>query len=316
MQRVVVIPVYNDWVSVHEVVQRLDRALAPLPGENHVLLVDDGSTQGGPQAYPAGAGIAAVSVLRLRRNLGHQRALAVGLSYVEDALPCDQVVVMDGDGEDAPEDVPRLVAALHDAAAPRVVFAERRGRSEGTWFRLAYFCYRLLYRLLTGHAIRFGNFSAMHYTTLGRLVAVSELWNHYASAVLKARIPFATVPTDRGRRLAGKPQMSLQGLIHHGLSSISVFADVVGIRIMLAAGLVMLLLVVLLAVVVGIRLFTELAIPGWASIIAGVLAVLLFQAFVLLAVFVLVSLYARTVSEVLPGRDYRHYVLRVDPAGH
>ena len=41
-----------------------------------------------------------------------------------------------------------------------------------------------------------------------RLVVVSELWNHYAAAVLRSRIPYAIIPTDRGTRIAGKPTMN------------------------------------------------------------------------------------------------------------
>ena len=64
-------------------------------------------------------------MLQLRRNLGHQRAIAVGLAYAEEHDPCDVVVIMDGDGEDDPKDVPRLLACCRQAGGREIVFAER-----------------------------------------------------------------------------------------------------------------------------------------------------------------------------------------------
>jgi len=48
--------------------------------------------------------------------MGHQRAIAIGLS-VQNHAPCDTFVVMDGDGEDKPEQVPELLEALKESAA-------------------------------------------------------------------------------------------------------------------------------------------------------------------------------------------------------
>ena len=76
--------------------------------------------------------IARVDVLRLRRNVGHQRAIAIGLAFIHAHRPCRAVVVMDADGEDRPSDVPRLLARLDAAGDPAIVFAERTRRSSGT----------------------------------------------------------------------------------------------------------------------------------------------------------------------------------------
>ena len=109
---------------------------------------------------------------------------------------------MDADGEDAAEDVPRLVAAL-GAGEAAIVFAGRSARSEGPLFRVFYEIYRLMHRLLTGRRIWFGNFSIVPARLLPRLVLLSELWNHYPSAVVKARIPFTSIPLPRAPRLGG-----------------------------------------------------------------------------------------------------------------
>ena len=95
---VVLIPVFNDWASLEQLLPRLDRELSRSGLEVDVLVVDDGSLldfEGFGQGDSFDA-IRRVDVLRLRRNLGHQRAIAVGLAYVEDCLSSSAVVVMDG----------------------------------------------------------------------------------------------------------------------------------------------------------------------------------------------------------------------------
>src|SRR5438128_7322123 len=111
MRIAIVIPVYNDWEPLQIVIERLDAELAASALRASLLLVDDASTVM-PHDLVRGSlqSIDEVRLLTLRRNVGHQRAIAVGLAYVHEHIACDAVVVMDADGEDDPADVPRLVA--------------------------------------------------------------------------------------------------------------------------------------------------------------------------------------------------------------
>jgi polyisoprenyl-phosphate glycosyltransferase len=307
---VVLMPVYDDWPLIPPLLGRLDAALAGagLPAE--VVLADDGSTTPPDQRLLEGArfqAIVAVTVLHLGRNVGHQRALAIGLAYIHASRDCRAVVIMDADGEDAPEDVPRLVAA-HDAGQGTVVFAGRSARSEGLRFRMFYELYRLMHRLLTGRRIWFGNFSIVPSRLLPRLVLLSELWNHYPSAIIKARIPFASIPLPRAPRLGGRSHMGLTGLIIHGLGAISVHGDVIGVRALMATVVAIVLCVVGIVTVVFIRAVTDLAIPGWASAVVGLLIAILLQAVLLSLVFIFVTLNSRAYAAVIPRRDYADYL--------
>ena len=86
-----------------------------------VLVVDDCSPEQPGELFRLGPlkSLATVDVLPLRRNLGHQRAIAIGLAYVEQHIDNRCVVVMDSDGEDSPEDVPRLLASSNKKGATR-----------------------------------------------------------------------------------------------------------------------------------------------------------------------------------------------------
>jgi polyisoprenyl-phosphate glycosyltransferase len=131
--------------------------------------------------------------------------------------------------------VPRLVAQLQRDKATAIVFAERRRRSEGLLFTILYHTYRLMHKVLTGVSVRVGNFSAVPRHLLSSIVAVSELWNHYAAAVVKARLPYTTIPTRRGTRLHGRSSMRFVSLVTHGLSAMSVFGDAIGVRLLIAS---------------------------------------------------------------------------------
>jgi hypothetical protein len=314
---VVLLPVYNDWRPLSLVLERLDAVLAEAGLLADVVVVDDGSP--GPPEAPVGRPgetLASITVLHLARNVGHQRAIAIGLAWIAAARPGRTVVVMDADGEDAPEDVPRLVEVSR-RAGPRIVFARRAERSEGLLFRACYRLYLALYRLLTGTSISFGNFSVVPGPLLSRLVLLSELWNHYPSAVVKARLPFETLPVARARRLAGQSHMNLVSLVLHGLGGIAVHGDIIGVRALIATLVAIVLCLVGIGVVVGIRFATDLAIPGWASYVVGLLVAILLQTVSLSLVFVFMILNSRNYSAVIPRRDYPDYIAseeRVDPA--
>jgi polyisoprenyl-phosphate glycosyltransferase len=305
----VLIPVYNDWEALSLLLPRLDRALQTAGRTARVCVVDDGSTVSTPAARPEPyLAIEGVDVLVLRRNLGHQRAIAIGLAHLAHEGRTGAVVVMDGDGEDAPEDVPRLLASLELEGCDTVVFAERRRRSEGPLFAGFYAIYRWLHWLLTGIPVRVGNFSALPARHLQSVVVVSEVWNHYAAAIFKAKLPRTSIPTTRAQRLCGQSRMNFVSLVGHGLSALSVHAEVVGVRLLVVVLALSVLMTTVLVGVIGIRIFTDLAIPGWATMAAGLLLVLLSQAVAFAVSFVFLVLHARSQPLFIPARDYQYFV--------
>src|SRR5579864_7699623 len=309
---VILIPVYDDWQAARLLLQDLDQALAEYPAAFEVLFVDDGSRESMPEGFATQPlrTLRAVDILRLRRNLGHQRAIAVGLVYVYEQLPCRAVVVMDADGEDRPADILTQAQRFEQEGGQSVVFAARAKRLEGPLFRALYQVYRLVHRILTGDSVRIGNFSIVPFESLGRLVVVPEVWNHYAAAVVRSRLRFDTIPIARGRRLAGKSKMNFIGLLLHGLSAFFVYGDIVGARLLVGITLALLLEFAALAVGVGVRFAVSPDILGLTVYLAAILGIILLQAIpiALILVFVVIG---RTNTGFLPIRDCPYFVSSV-----
>lgn len=309
-QLYVCIPVYDDWEAAARMLALLDEVVAGVAWEVRVLLVDDGSSEPAPASLPfAPKALKSVDVLPLRRNLGHQRAIAIGLTQIYRQHPCDAVLVMDADGEDAPGDVVKLLAELERHGSRRMVFAQRARRSEGFRFWAGYQVYKGMHRALTGRRVEVGNFSVVPWALLERLVGVSEIWNHYPAGVFKARIPVAQVPVPRAKRLAGRSKMNWVALVAHGLSAISVQGEIVGVRLVcLAAGLIGLAFLGLLTLL-GLQLFSRVAVPDWATTASLLLFVLILGLLSMLTLPVLFVLQSRERYSFLPLRDHQHYVL-------
>jgi glycosyltransferase involved in cell wall biosynthesis len=282
----VVVPVFNDWAALQPLVAGLAAASAEGP-RPRLVIVDDGSSESGPDlAALAGTGLSG-EILRLHHNLGHQGAIAVGLRHVVAKDEDGAIAIMDGDGEDRPENLPRLLAALGGEAAG-IVVAERARRQAPLGFRVFYRIYSIIFRLLTGTHLGFGNFCALGPEAARRVAHMPEVTIHLAATLLLSRLWIRRLAMDRGARYDGRSKMSFVALTGHGLRSIAVFGETVLTRIVIAAvwlaGLgALTLLIVLLMKLSG------LASPGWTTTVAGVVLGLVAQIVVasLLGLFVI-----------------------------
>jgi hypothetical protein len=303
------IPVYNDWAAITLLLPLIDDSLASANLYAMVVLVNDASSDPVPDNIIAFHPRAIVSarLLNLRRNLGHQRAIAVGLTHIQVTLAPKALVIMDGDGEDDPSDIPRLYAAMNDSMQT-LTFAARRKRSEGALFRFFYWLYRFIHLLVTGIPVNVGNFSVVPSSALQQLVVVSELWNHYAAAVFRARIPYKLVATKRANRIAGESTMNFVGLVGHGFSALAVHGERVGVRLLVAAVVPLVTLVLLFGGITLVSAATSTAIPPWVASGIGTAAVVFMQLLVLVSMFTMFTLYGRTGASFIPLRDYHFFI--------
>ena len=134
----IIIPVYNEAANLRPVVERI-RSLGLLRAE--VIVVDDGSTDGSAEvALDAGA-----SVIRHPYNIGNGAAVKSGIRAARGRV----LVLIDGDGQHKPEDIPKLLAAATDHHM--VVGA----RAKGSKLRFHRYAANVAYNLFASYVTRF-----------------------------------------------------------------------------------------------------------------------------------------------------------------
>lgn len=270
---IVVTPVYEDVEACSCLFKELKTQLGDAV---FVVAVDDGSVR---QPLCIGSLEAACVdgvILKLRRNVGHQRAIAIGLSYVSEHVdPRQRVVVMDSDGEDLPATLPTLLSQLESDIVD-VAVAQRKSRVETFRFKAFYAVYKRFFSLMTGRSISFGNFMALKAVAVKRLVAMQELSIHIAGAVLASKLRTAVCPLDRGPRYAGQSKMNFVGLALHGFKALMVFAEDVLVRVGIACVVIAALSVIGSVAAVSLKVL-GFSTPGWFSVALGILVLMFMQ---------------------------------------
>ncbi|WP_026631987.1 glycosyltransferase [Dyadobacter alkalitolerans] len=307
---VIIIPQFNDWEALNLLIQKINADLKASILQNTTLfIVDDCSSKERTQPFVHFGG-KEIKVLRLYRNLGHQKAIAIGLSYVAEHIAADKVIVMDADGEDAPSDI-NLLAERSLQEPGKIIFAERNKRTENFLFRSFYVIYKMLFKLLTGKVITFGNFSLVPQNRLQNLVRVSEIWNNYPGGIIRSRIPYDSVLTNRAKRLAGESKMNFVSLVLHGLSAISVLVDTTAVRILIFSIFMSGIAIAFIIFIIFLKLIGN-ATPGWASTLGSTLMILMLQSFLISLFLVFMVLQYRSQQHFIPAVHYRDFVEKVD----
>jgi hypothetical protein len=295
-------PCFNDWAALRLLLPEVDRAMTGSKWCASVLIVDDASTEPIPDHWPGESfgSIESVTVLHLRCNLGHQRALALGLYHAHEFIDAAAVLVMDGDGEDRAEDLPKLLEEFERGGRRGAVFAARTRRMESLAFQFFYRAFRVVHRVLTGIEVRVGNFSVLPRSAVVRLMGSSDLWNHYAAAVDRGRLPRRLLPLARGKRLEGKSRMNFVSLLIHGLAAMSVFSDTISARLLAASA-------VFAVLGAGSIVWTGMGVT------AGILLALAAQSLTFAALFALAIVSRRSSANFLLLRDAPYFILDSTP---
>ncbi len=310
---VIVFPILNDWKALKVLLASLDEQFSHRKERPMVVIAEDGGSEDVQKEFEGVSfkAIKKIRVLRLVRNFGHQRAIAIALSHIAECIPCKVSIVMYGDGEDSPNDVFCLIDKCTKEDNKKIIFAKRAKRSENLQFRSLYEVYQLIFAVLTGSHLRYGNFSIIPYRLLLRVVLISEIWNHFSSAVVKAKIPHGEVPLIRAHRLAGFSKMTFTSLIYHGMSAISVYADIIGVRIFLGTLVPLVLSLLAIFFIFWVRLFHQYDLPGWASVMVLGIFLNFVQIASVALLFMFLMLLQRNQQGVIPKKDYHCYIYSV-----
>ena len=101
---IILIPVYNDWKSVLKLLEEIDIKISKWNVEVSVIVINDASTEAKPENKLIFRNIKSLRVMNMKKNQGHARCYATGLKFLTEKESFDYAILMDGDGEDRPEE--------------------------------------------------------------------------------------------------------------------------------------------------------------------------------------------------------------------
>ncbi len=268
MQLSIVLPSYNEEEVLYETSSRLLKLFEKLiekkkiDDASRICFVDDGSRD---KTWSIIEELSAkhlhVSGIKLSRNRGHQNALLAGLFTVEG----DVVISIDADLQDDIEIIEEMIDSYNEGND--IVYAVRKKRTTDTAFKRASAegFYKLMH--LMGVDIVFNH---ADYRLMSRR-AIEELKNFKeVNLFLRAMIPFvgfssSNVYYDRAERFAGESKYPLKKMLSFAWDGITSFS-VMPLRFITATGFIIFIATLMMSAwVLWIKLFSEEAVPGWAS---------------------------------------------------
>jgi glycosyltransferase involved in cell wall biosynthesis len=258
----VILPVFNERENIPLLLNRLDEVAFKIGQEARLtyLFVNDGSTDGTTELLQQiHDDRSDIRIVNLLHNFGHNAALAAGLDHFE----ADAALVMDADLQDPPEALVEMFQSWKRGA--KTVVAERASRKErnSIFFKTFYF---LLHKVSKNHPpINFGTHSLLDHTVIERLRTLKERNRYFPGLVGFSSHEIARVSVDRQGRAHGKSRVGFWGLVQLAVTAFLSFSST-PVRLVSIVGLMASLAATIGgAAIVWIKLFTDKAIPGWAS---------------------------------------------------
>jgi glycosyltransferase involved in cell wall biosynthesis len=178
----ILIPIFNDWESLEKLLNEINDNIKNIKGAQFdCVVVNDCSTIKNPK-IKIPPKINSIRIIHMSKNKGHARCNAFGIKYLSENINFDHLILMDGDGEDRPEEIELLVKkALSDVNTS--VVAKRIKRSEGIFFQFLYQLHKVITLMFTGKNINFGNYSCLTKNDVNILSTKASLWSSFSGSL-------------------------------------------------------------------------------------------------------------------------------------
>ncbi len=215
------LPLYNDWQSLQRLLEEINSQIKNLKKKAEIFVIDDNSKSQLKINIKNFNNIKKINIIRLNKNLGSQKAISIGLRYIQSLKKKSIITVLDSDGED---DSSKILEMINCAEKNKnsIVVSCRSKRKEGIFFNLLYSIHKTITYLFSAKLINFGNYSSFDSKNLEKILVNSSTWFAYSSAVAK-NCNIIKLFAERKKRFFGKSQLSFMGLFLHSLRVNCVF---------------------------------------------------------------------------------------------
>lgn len=264
----IVVPVFNEQENIDVFYQEICLHMGRMPYAFELIFVDDGSKDATRQLIERlAAKDKRVRGLILARNFGHQIALSCGLDHADG----DAVITMDGDMQHPPEMLPALLAKWEEGF--EVVQTIRKNTEGVSWFKN--FTSRMFYRLMNAVSKVRVQEGGSDFRLLDRKVVLSFRRYHERARFIRgmvSAIGYRQIQIDfvAPKRFAGKSKFSFGKMLHFAIDGITAYSKL-PLRFAFYIGLLFGMISIGVTLhVIYIKLFTDEAVPGWATISASI----------------------------------------------
>jgi hypothetical protein len=260
---IILIPIYNDWNSLNILLKKIID-LKIFIEKTKVIIVNDFSKE---KIYIKKFLLKKklnIKVINLKKNIGSQRCIAVGLSYIKKNYLNSNIIIMDGDGEDNPLLIKKLLN-FSIKKENKIIVVNRTIRTENILIKILYEINFINFFLLTHKFIRFGNFSLLKSTALSKIKNSKDLWLAYPSTIIKNFTNIKMIFAKKEMRYAGQSKMSYFNLFTHVIRILSVlrkkiffnsfFYIIFLILLYICTNKILLLILILYLILLNILLF-------------------------------------------------------------
>ena len=214
---VILTPVYNDWKNLEKLLEKINRIFYKrLKSKFELVVVNDCSQEIYNYKKLKLKTIRKVNIISLYKNVGSQRAIAIGIRYLNNIYRKKKfiTIIIDSDGQDNPNVISKLLSI--NEQKPSFSIAINRGqRKESNLFRIFYEIYCLTIRFFYFKKIRFGNFSLIVSNHLKKISNKSDLWCAFPPTLSKNINQIVHLTVNREKRYGGDSKMNFFGLIRH-----------------------------------------------------------------------------------------------------
>jgi len=265
----VVVPVFNEVETIDVFYARMKKVLESLsPMSYELIFVDDGSRDG---SFAKLTGLAdhdtRVRVVKLSRNFGHQNAVTAGV----DTAQGDAVVIIDADLQDPPEVIPSMFRKWREGYD--VVYGVRENREGEKWMKryTAALFYRLMKRITRIEIpVDVGDFRLMSRRVVDKFKQIRERDRFIRGLVSWVGFRQTGVMYKREKRYAGETKYPIGKMIKFSLDGITSFSQA-PLKIATWIGYGVSLIALLYTMIIIVEKFMGMTVPGFASIMAGML---------------------------------------------
>ena len=215
-KNIIIIPIYNDWKSLNKLLFQLNENFRNSKNfETEILIINDHSSEQINIKNNNLSSIKKISIINLNKNLGSQKAIAIGLFYLKDRVKNSFVTIMDGDGEDDPFQVNNM---LEEAKKNQdfIITSNRKKRQESLTIQILYKIHLIITFIFSHKWISFGNFTTFSSKNISKILSNNNSWYAHSSSVLN-NCKIKRLYAKREKRYFDKSKVNLLALMEHAL---------------------------------------------------------------------------------------------------